>query len=98
MASAIRFDIIMSLFTHLGAKSASHPAAAASNGAAAQSSLRSKGLGLLRKLKMSVELLFALAALLSWGVVGVVMFDFVEYKAVPGRPDKIYKNKISSVH
>lgn len=33
---------------------------------------------------MSAELLIALAALLSWVVVGVVMFDFVEYKAVPG--------------
>lgn len=39
----------------------------------------------LGKLKMSVELLVALAALLSWVVVGVVMFDFVEYKAVPGK-------------
>ncbi|GLD69358.1 adapter protein CIKS-like protein [Lates japonicus] len=47
------------------------------------SSLKSKGLGLLRKVKVSVELLFGLAALLSWVVVGVVMFDFVEYKAVP---------------
>lgn len=33
---------------------------------------------------MSAELLIALAALLSWVVVGVVMFDFVEYKTVPG--------------
>lgn len=33
---------------------------------------------------MSAELLIAIAALLSWGVVGVVMFNFVEYKAVPG--------------
>lgn len=63
------------------------PSAATSpNGVAAAqtSSLRSKGLGLLGKLKMSAELLIALAALLSWVVVGVVMFDFVEYKAVPG--------------
>lgn len=37
---------------------------------------------------MSVELLVALAALLSWVVVGVVMFDFVEYKAVPGKSQK----------
>lgn len=37
---------------------------------------------------MSAELLIALAALLSWLVVGVVMFDFVEYKAVPGRLQK----------
>lgn len=61
-------------------------AATGSNGVAAAqtSSLRSKGLGLLGKLKMSAELLIALAALLSWVVVGVVMFDFVEYKAVPG--------------
>eukprot|EP00066_Takifugu_rubripes_P028619 XP_011617885.1 PREDICTED: uncharacterized protein LOC101078822 [Takifugu rubripes] len=32
---------------------------------------------------MSAELLIAIAALLSWAVVGVVMFNFVEYKAVP---------------
>lgn len=63
------------------------PAATGSNGVAAPpqaNSLRSKGWGLLGKLKMSAELLIALAALLSWVVVGVVMFDFVEYKTVPG--------------
>lgn len=73
-------------------KSASHAAATgSSDGAAAPqtSSLRSKGLGLLNKVKMSVELLIALAALLSWLVVGVVMFDFVEYKAVPGKPQNL---------
>lgn len=74
--------------------SSSSSAAGGSNGAGAPqtSSLKSKGLGLLGKLKMSAELLIALAALLSWVVVGVVMFDFVEYKAVPGRsqiPKKI---------
>ncbi|KAM6968653.1 uncharacterized protein LKV04_017516 [Tautogolabrus adspersus] len=64
-----------------GARSSS--AASGTNGAAQTSSLRSTGFGLLGKLKMSAELLIALAALLSWLVVGVVMFDFVEYKAVP---------------
>lgn len=44
----------------------------------------SKGQGLLAKLKVSVELLIAIAALLFWAVVGVVLFNFVEYKAVPG--------------
>uniref|UniRef100_A0A3Q1EGN1 Triadin n=1 Tax=Acanthochromis polyacanthus TaxID=80966 RepID=A0A3Q1EGN1_9TELE len=70
-----------------GAKSASATAASGSNGAAAPQPgfLRSGALSLLNKLKVSVELLIALAALLSWVVVGVVMFDFVEYKAVPGR-------------
>uniref|UniRef100_A0A8C6VV64 Triadin n=1 Tax=Nothobranchius furzeri TaxID=105023 RepID=A0A8C6VV64_NOTFU len=53
-------------------------------GAAQTTSLKSKALEFLRRLKMSVELVIALAALLSWVVVGVVMFDFVEYKAVPG--------------
>lgn len=48
-------------------------------------SLKSRGVGLLRKLKMSAELLIAVVALLSWLAVGVVMFDFVEYKTVPGR-------------
>lgn len=64
----------------------SSSAGTGSNGAAAPqvSSLRSQSLGLLGKLKMSAELLIALAALLSWVVVGVVMFDFVEYKTVPG--------------
>lgn len=33
---------------------------------------------------MSAELLIAVAALLFWAVVGVVMFNFVEYKTVPG--------------
>lgn len=41
---------------------------------------------------MSAELLIAVAALLSWVVVGVVMFDFVEYKAVPGG-SRIPKNE-----
>lgn len=76
------------------------PSAARSNGAAAgqTSSLRSKGLGILGKLKMSAELLIALAALLSWVVVGVVMFDFVEYKAVPGRsqfPENISSGNVN---
>lgn len=63
-------------------------AATGSNGVVAPpqtTSLKSRGLGLLRKLKMSAELLIAIVALLSWLAVGVVMFDFVEYKAVPGR-------------
>lgn len=75
-------------FPHLADTSAApSPSADGSNGAAAPqtTSLKSKGLGLLRKVKVSVELLIALAALLSWVVVGVVMFDFVEYKAVPGK-------------
>lgn len=73
--------------SHTGSKAASSPSAGGPSGAAEPqtSSLKSKGLGLLRKVKVSVELLFALAALLSWVVVGVVMFDFVEYKAVPGK-------------
>lgn len=72
---------------HKGAKSGPLSEASGSNAAAAPqtSSLKSKGLGLLNKLRVSVELLIALAALLSWVVVGVVMFDFVEYKAVPGK-------------
>lgn len=49
-----------------------------------QSSVRSAGQGLLAKLKVSAELLIAIAALLSWVVVGVVMFNFVEYKPLPG--------------
>lgn len=49
-----------------------------------KSSPGSKGQGLLAKLKVSAELLIAIAALLSWAVVGVVMFNFVEYKTVPG--------------
>lgn len=63
------------------------PAPTGSNGVVAApqaASLRSRGLGLLRKLKMSAELLIAVVALLSWLAVGVVMFDFVEYKAIPG--------------
>nr|XP_019953442.1 PREDICTED: uncharacterized protein LOC109636263 [Paralichthys olivaceus] len=68
-----------------GSKPASSTPASGSGGAVAPqtNSLKSKGLGLLRKVKVSVELLIALAALLSWVVVGVVMFDFVEYKTVP---------------
>ncbi|KAF7661276.1 hypothetical protein LDENG_00265520 [Lucifuga dentata] len=66
-----------------GVKSASPAASGSGGAAAASSSLKSKGMELLRKLRVSVELLIALAALLSWLVVGVVMFDFVEYKAVP---------------
>ncbi|MED6276149.1 hypothetical protein CHARACLAT_000373, partial [Characodon lateralis] len=66
-----------------GAKPPSVSAARGSSRASQPSSLRLKGLELLRKVKVSVELLIALAALLSWMVVGVVMFDFVEYKAVP---------------
>ncbi|XP_049917300.1 uncharacterized protein LOC126400552 isoform X3 [Epinephelus moara] len=66
------------------AEGASSAAGGSNAAAAAQpSSLKSAGLGFLRKLKVSAELLIALAALLSWLVVGVVMFDFVEYKAVP---------------
>lgn len=72
-------------FPHTAAKPSSVGAAGRSGGAAQTSSLRAKALELLRKLKMSMELLIALAALLSWVVVGVVMFDFVEYKAVPGK-------------
>ena len=44
---------------------------------------------------MSAELLIAVAALLSWVVVGVVMFDFVEYKAVPGGSQIPNKKSIS---
>ncbi|MEQ2241490.1 hypothetical protein ILYODFUR_025838, partial [Ilyodon furcidens] len=69
--------------SHTGAKPPSVSAAGGSSSASQPSSLRLKGLELLRKVKVSVELLIALAALLSWMVVGVVMFDFVEYKAVP---------------
>ncbi|KAI3367181.1 hypothetical protein L3Q82_008240 [Scortum barcoo] len=71
--------------TKQGFRPARRLEAVRSNGAAAPQtgSIRSKGLGLLGKLKMSAELLIALAALLSWAVVGVVIFDFVEYKAVP---------------
>ena len=47
-------------------------------------SVRPRGLGLLGTLRVSVELVVALVALISWGVVGVVMFDFVEHQAVPG--------------
>ena len=47
-------------------------------------SVRPHGLGLLGRLRVSVELVVALVALISWGVVGVVMFDFVEHQAVPG--------------
>ncbi|XP_053290784.1 uncharacterized protein LOC128451043 [Pleuronectes platessa] len=67
------------------ASPASATGSSGSSGAAAPqtSSLKSKGVGLLRKVKVSVELLIALAALLSWAAVGVVMFDFVEYKTVP---------------
>lgn len=67
---------------HCFSSAASEPAGEA---APQPSSLPSKGGGLLGKLKMSAELLITLAALLSWAVVGVVMFDFVEYKSVPGR-------------
>lgn len=66
-------------------------AATGSNGVVAPpqtTSFKSRGLGLLGKLKMSAELLIAVVALLSWLAVGVVMFDFVEYKTVPGRPEK----------
>ncbi|XP_007577238.1 uncharacterized protein LOC103155475 [Poecilia formosa] len=66
-----------------GAKPHSASAAGGSSRAAQTSSFKSKALELVRKVKVSVELLIALAALLSWVVVGVVMFDFVEYKAVP---------------
>ncbi|XP_014827185.1 PREDICTED: uncharacterized protein LOC106906420 [Poecilia mexicana] len=66
-----------------GAKPPSASAAGGSSRAAQTSSFKSKALELVRKVKVSVELLIALAALLSWVVVGVVMFDFVEYKAVP---------------
>ncbi|XP_036006752.1 uncharacterized protein LOC105939031 [Fundulus heteroclitus] len=66
-----------------GAKAPSVGAAGGSGRPAQTSSLKSKGLELVRKVKVSVELLIALAALLSWMVVGVVMFDFVEYKTVP---------------
>lgn len=59
-------------------------AANGSSGTAQTSSLKSRALGLLGTIRVSVELLVALAALLSWLVVGVVMFDFVEYKTVPG--------------
>lgn len=94
----VRLTVVSLCLPHIVAKSASHAAATgSSDGAAAPqtSSLRSKGLGLLNKVKMSVELLIALAALLSWLVVGVVMFDFVEYKAVPGKPQnlKVYVPK-----
>lgn len=88
----VRLSFVSLCLPHIGAKSASHAAATgSSDGAAAPqtSSLRSKGLGLLNKVKMSVELLIALAALLSWLVVGVVMFDFVEYKAVPSKPQNL---------
>lgn len=74
-------EYLFCFFSHKGASSA----ASGSSGAPQTGSPRPKGLGLLGKLKVSVELLVALAALLSWLVVGVVMFDFVEYKAVPGR-------------
>ncbi|XP_051942685.1 uncharacterized protein LOC127615155 [Hippocampus zosterae] len=64
-----------------GAKTATGPPAAAT--AAACGSVKSKAVMVLNKLRVSVELLVALAALLCWLTVGVVMFDFVEYKAVP---------------
>lgn len=94
----VRLTFVYLFLPHILAKSASHAAATGSSDGAAlpqTSSLRSKGLGLLNKVKMSVELLIALAALLSWLVVGVVMFDFVEYKAVPGKPQnlKVYVPK-----
>lgn len=74
------------LFLYEAAKSVSSSVADGSTGAAAPqtTSLKSKAVGLLNKLRVSVELLVALTALLSWLVVGVVMFDFVEHKAVPG--------------
>lgn len=67
---------------HQGAKPATGSPAAAT--AAACGSVKSKAVMVLNKLRVSVELLIALAALLCWLTVGVVMFDFVEYKAVPG--------------
>lgn len=73
---------------HLTTPDSSLLAATGSNAVVAPpqtTSLKSRGLGLLRKLKMSAELLIALVALLSWLAVGVVMFNFVEYKTVPGR-------------
>lgn len=65
------------------AASAGHGSNGSPRSASPAPTLRSRVVGLVQTLRLSVELLLALAALLSWITVGVVMFDFVEYKTVP---------------